>query len=143
MDAGNHVARLIVDARRQISSQPARERIIDPLDGAVLVDQQHADVHHVEDRAELRVGGFQLAGALLDQFLQVMAMFFQFRFGPLALGDVACRQATRAEPSVVGRPRRRRRRVVPARPMANRQRIIADLAFGRPADSPHGLLRAR
>ena len=63
------------------ASDPPRDRVVDPPDVAVLVDQQHADIHDVEDRLKLRLGGFQLRGALLDQFLEVMAVFLQLGFG--------------------------------------------------------------
>ena len=72
MDAAENVAGLTVAACRQISSDPSGERVVDPLDGAVLVEQEDADVGDVEDGLKLRVGGLQLTGALLNQFLQVM-----------------------------------------------------------------------
>ena len=96
VDAAENVARLTVAACRQIPSDPSRERVVDPLDGAVLVDQEYADVGDVEERLKLRVGGLQLTGALLDQFLQVMPILSKFRFGLLAFGDVACRMSNHA-----------------------------------------------
>ena len=71
MDATHEVARLPSLPRQHVFFDPSRERVVDLLDGAVLVDHQHADVDHVEDRPEV--------GPFLGQRF----------FGPLAVGDVA------------------------------------------------------
>ena len=66
MDAADDVAGLTVAAGRKTSSDPSRERVVDPFDDAMLVDQEDADVGDVEDGLKLGVGGLQLTGALLE-----------------------------------------------------------------------------
>ncbi len=94
MDAAEKIARLMLAADRHLASQPARNGVVDPLDDAILADDQHADVHHVEDG--LKVGSLFCQRLLgLPALGDLMEHLGLGLFGPLAFGQGVFHQVQR------------------------------------------------